>query len=45
MDDPETKTSTSYIDVQLKGEGAFPKLLFDRKEVNINIIFKINHFS
>lgn len=36
VDDPEIKMNTSYIDITLKGEGAFPKLLFDRKEVTFD---------
>lgn len=39
VDDPETKKNTSYIDIQLKGEGAFPKILFDRKDVKYILIY------
>jgi hypothetical protein len=39
VEDPElTNNSNSYIDIQLKGEGAFPKLIFDRKEVLLPVV-------
>ncbi|EGR27619.1 hypothetical protein IMG5_193180 [Ichthyophthirius multifiliis] len=38
IDDPEIKTNSSYVDIILKGEGAFPKLLFDRKEVIMPVV-------
>ncbi|KAL4498636.1 hypothetical protein ABPG72_019754 [Tetrahymena utriculariae] len=36
--DPDVKINSSYIDITLKGEGAFPKLLFDRKEIILPIV-------
>jgi len=38
LDDPELPQNMSYVDIQLKGEGAFPRLLFDRKEIILPVV-------
>ena len=38
VDDPEVNANHPYLDVTLKGEGAYPRLLFDRKEVILPVV-------
>ena len=38
LEDPELPPNLSYLDIKLKGEGAFPRLLFDRKEIILPVV-------
>ncbi len=38
ISDPELAENVPYLDLVLKGEGAFPRLLFDRKEVILPVV-------
>ena len=38
MDDPEISSNSPYMDITLKGEGLFPRLLFDRKEIILPVV-------
>ena len=36
--DPDVGEEVCYMDIILKGEGAFPRLLFDRKEILLPVV-------
>ena len=38
VDDPEISSASPYMDIVLKGEGLFPRLLFDRKEIILPVV-------
>ena len=38
VDDPEVNPNFPYIEISMKGEGAYPRLLFDRKEVILPVV-------
>lgn len=38
IDDPDLKPTIPYVNLVLIGEGAFPKLIFDRKEVILPVV-------
>jgi hypothetical protein len=38
VDDPDISSTSPYVDIILKGEGLFPRLLFDRKEIILPVV-------
>lgn len=38
IDDPDLPKNQPYADLVLKGEGAFPRLKFDRKEIVLPVV-------
>lgn len=38
IDDPELQSNLPYVNLVLSGEGAFPKLIFDRKEIILPVV-------
>jgi hypothetical protein len=38
IDDPELDPNTPYAELVLKGEGAYPKLIFDRREIILPVV-------
>jgi hypothetical protein len=38
IDDPELDPNIPYAEIVLKGEGAYPKLIFDRREIILPVV-------